>query len=217
MMAELSERVNVSLLAQENYLNLHLPVLTRAGASLGAALERGNKLLALGCPTVAQHMVAELTGRFVLERPALPAICLSENNSAVTAILNDYGRSSVYVRQLIALAQDGDFVLGLLAGVDQAAQEGIEQAQRMGLETLVLEFSRESGGGPRLDGAGVEEWTATEAFLTAAHLLCEEAEAELRRLQPDRFPAASSRRSAPFDSPAPSRRGPPPDSPAVKL
>jgi D-sedoheptulose 7-phosphate isomerase len=205
MMAELSERVNVSLLAQENYLNLHLPILARAGASLGAALERGNKLLALGCPTVAQHMVAELTGRFVLERPALPAICLSENNSAVTAILNDYGRSSVYVRQLIALAQDGDFVLGLLAGVDQAAQEGIDQAQRMGLETLVLEFP------------GVEEWTATEAFLTAAHLLCEEAEAELRRRQPDRFPSASSKRGAPPDLTAPSRRSAPFDSPAVKL
>jgi D-sedoheptulose 7-phosphate isomerase len=176
-MAELSERVKLSLRAQEDYLNLHLAVLARAGASLGAALARGNKLVAIGCPLVAQHMVAEFTGRFVLERPGLPAVCLSENNSAVTAILNDYGRNSIYVRLLTALAQDGDFVLGLLAGSDPAAQEGVEQAQRMGFETLVLELP------------GAEEWTASEAFLTAVHLLCEEAEAELRRLHPDKFPA----------------------------
>ena len=175
-MPEISERVKLSLQAQENYLTTHLPVLMQAGASLGAALARGNKLLALGCPTIAQHMVAELTGRFVLERPGLPAICLSENNSAVTAILNDYGRNRVYVRQLMALAQSGDFVLGFLAGGEQAAQDGIDQAQQMGLETLALELP------------GVEEGTATETFLIAAHLLCEKAEAELQRLQPDRFP-----------------------------
>jgi phosphoheptose isomerase len=187
-MSELSERVKVSLQAQENYLKLHAEVLLRAGASLGAALARGNKLLALGCPTVAQHMVAELTGRFVLERPGLPAICLSENNSAVTAILNDYGRSRVYVGPLMALAQSGDFVLGFLTGGEQAAQDGIEQAQQMGLETLALELP------------GVEEWTATETFLIAAHLLCEEAEAELQRLQPDRFPSpATPKRSGPPD------------------
>ncbi len=174
-MAELSERVKTSLATQEQYLNLHLPVLMRAAASLAAALERGNKLIAVGCPTVAQHLVAELTGRFVQERPALPAICMSDNAASVTSILNDYGRNRIYVRQLTALAQPGDFVLGLMAGLDHAAHDGIEHAQRMGLETLVLEVS------------GVEEWIAMEVFLTAAHLLCEEVEAELQRLKPEWF------------------------------
>jgi phosphoheptose isomerase len=178
-MKELSQRVKVSLQAQEDYLNLHSAVLTRAGASLGAALARGNKLIALGCPTVAQHMAAELTGRFLLERPGLPAICLSENNSAVTAILNNDGASRIYVRQLMALAQKGDFVLGFLAGGGEAAQDGIDQAQQMGLETLALEL------------VDSEEWTATETFLIAAHLLCEGAEAELQRLLPERFPSSA--------------------------
>ncbi|GEM_PF-4638060 len=176
-MAELSERIKTSLAAQEQYLNLHLQGLKRAGANLAGVLARGNKLLTLGCPTVAQHMVAELTGRFVQERPGLPAIFIGENASAVTSILNDYGRDRIYARQLMALANRGDFVLGFMAGVDHAAQDGIELAQREGLETLVLEIP------------GAEEWVAVEIFLTAAHILTEEVEAELRRTQPDWFPA----------------------------
>jgi phosphoheptose isomerase len=175
-MAELSERVKNSLATQEQYLNLHLPLLVRAGASLAAALARGNKLIVLGCPIVAQHMAAELTGRFATERPGLPAVCLSDNTSAVTAIMNDYGRDRVYVRQLTAVALPGDFVLGFMAGIDHAAQDGIDHAQRGGLETLVLEVP------------GVNEWMAAEVFLTAAHLLVEEVEAELPRLQPEWFP-----------------------------
>jgi phosphoheptose isomerase len=174
-MAELSERIKLSLATQEQYLNLHLPILVRAGASLAAALGRGNKLIAIGCPAVAQHMVAELTGRFVQERPPLPAIFLGDNAASVTSIMNDYGRNRVYVRQLIALAQSGDFVVGFMAGVDHAAHDGLDYAQREGLETLVLECP------------GADEAIATELFLTAVHLLCEEVEAELQRLQPDWF------------------------------
>jgi D-sedoheptulose 7-phosphate isomerase len=179
-MVELSERVKTSLATQEQYLNLHLNILVRAGGSLAAALARGNKLIALGCPTVAQHIVAELTGRFIQERPGLPAIFLGDNPASVTSILNDYGRNRVYIRQLMALAQAGDFVLGFMAGLDHVAHDGIDHAQREGLETLVLEVP------------GVEEWMATELFLTAAHLLCEEVEVQLQRLQPDWFAAAQT-------------------------
>jgi phosphoheptose isomerase len=177
-MAELSDRIKLTIGVQEQYLNLHAGILARAGTSLGAALARGNKLLAVGCPVVAQHMVAEITGRFVSERPGLPAVSLSENAASLTAITNDYGRDRVYLRQLDALAQPGDFVLGFMAGVDHAAQTAIDHAQKMGLETLALEIP------------GSEEWVAVETFLTAVHMLCEEAELELQRLKPEWFPAA---------------------------
>jgi hypothetical protein len=111
----------------------------------------------------------------------LPAIFLGDNPASVTSILNDYGRNRVYIRQLMALAQQGDFVLGFMAGLDHAAHDGIDHAQREGLETLVLEVP------------GVEEWMATELFLTAAHLLCEEVEAQLPRLQPDWFAAPTAK------------------------
>src|SRR5258708_6787577 len=107
-MAELSERVAQSLAHQQRYLNQHAGVLLQAGGSLAAALVRGNKLIAVGCPVVAEHMGAELTGRSLTERPGLPAVALSENAAAATAIMNDYGRERVYARQLQALSRDGD-------------------------------------------------------------------------------------------------------------
>ena len=183
-MAELSERVRASLAAQEQYLTTHASLLARAGANLGAALARGNKLIALGCPTVAQHIVAELTGRFSAERPGLAALSLFENPSAVTAIANDYGPARVYARQLAALALPGDFVLTLVAGVDPAARAALEEARQMGLETLALEMP------------GSEEAVAAETFLTAAHLLCEAAEVELARLRPEWFTAGTPSRGA---------------------
>lgn len=178
-MSELSEHVKRSLAQQEQYLNLHSGILQRAGASLGAALARGNKLLAVGCPAVAEHLVAEITGRYMAERPGLPAIALCENPSAVTAILNDYGRDQVYVRQLSALVSAGDFVLGFMAGPDLAAHLGIDEAHKLGIETLALEIP------------DADEWIAMETFLTAVHILCEGAEAELRRQKPDWFPLVS--------------------------
>jgi D-sedoheptulose 7-phosphate isomerase len=175
-MAELSERIKLSIGAQEQYLNLHAGILARAGISLAGALARGNKLIAVGCPLVAEHMVAEIVGKYVADRPGLPAIALSENAASLTAITNDFGRDRVYLRLVDALSQPGDFVLGLMAGVDHPAQTAIDHAQRLGLETLVLEIP------------GAEEWVATETFLTAAHLLCEEMEMELQRLKPQWFP-----------------------------
>jgi phosphoheptose isomerase len=178
-MAELSDRIKLSLGAQEQYLNLHANMLARAGASLGQALLRGNKLIAIGCPSVAEHLVAEITGRYSAERPGLPAISLSENGASLTAITNDYGRDRVYLRLLDALAQPGDFVLGFMAGVDHPAQTAIDHAQKLGLETLILEIP------------GAEEWVATEIFLTAVHLLCEETEMELQRFKPEWYQANS--------------------------
>lgn len=180
-MAELSQRARASLEAQEHYLNAHATTLACAGANLARALSRGNKLVAFGCPTVAQHVVAELTGRFTVERPGLPAIALSENASAVTAIANDYGEARVYSRQLAALAQPGDFVLAFVAGLDAAARDAVEEARQMGLETLALELP------------GAEETIAIDTFLVAAHLLCEVAEAELAHLAPSWFTGEGSR------------------------
>ncbi len=161
--------------AQERYLSAHASELGRAGATLGAALARGNKLIALGCPAVAQHVVAELVGRFSAERPGLAALCLSENPSTVTAIANDYGKNQIYARQLRALAVPGDFVLAMVAGPDPAARDALEETHGLGLETLALEMP------------DAEESIAAETYLTAAHLLCEAAEEEVARLRPEWF------------------------------
>lgn len=77
---------------------------------------RGGKLLVMGnggSAADAQHFVAEIVGRFKMERRGLPAIALSTDTSILTAIGNDYGFDRVFHRQVEALAQPGDLVVGI--------------------------------------------------------------------------------------------------------
>src|SRR3984885_13982494 len=81
-----------------------------------AAFRAGNKVLLFGnggSAADAQHIAAEFVGRFAFDRPALPALALSVNTSCVTAIGNDYGFDLVFSRQIEALGQKGDVVIGI--------------------------------------------------------------------------------------------------------
>ena len=80
------------------------------------ALKNGNKILLCGnggSAGDAQHISAELTGRYKCERRSLPAIALTTDTSALTAIGNDYGYDRVFDRQLEGLANSGDVVIGI--------------------------------------------------------------------------------------------------------
>ncbi len=81
-----------------------------------AALEKGNKLLLAGnggSAGDAQHLAAELVGRFELDRPGVPAIALTTDSSMMTSISNDYGYEYVFARQLQAQASAGDVFIGI--------------------------------------------------------------------------------------------------------
>src|ERR1700712_4227251 len=81
-----------------------------------AVVKDGNKVLLAGnggSAADAQHIAAELSGRFVKERKALPGIALTTDTSAITAIANDYGYDRVFSRQLEALALPGDLFIGI--------------------------------------------------------------------------------------------------------
>ena len=67
-----------------------------------------------GSAADAQHLAAEIIGRFKLERPALPAIALTTDSSVLTAIGNDYGFDRVFSRQVEGLAKSGDIIVGIL-------------------------------------------------------------------------------------------------------
>jgi len=80
------------------------------------ALKKGNKILIFGnggSAADAQHFAAELTGRYKCERKGLPAIALTTDTSALTAIGNDYGYDRVFDRQVEALANNGDVLVGI--------------------------------------------------------------------------------------------------------
>lgn len=102
-----------------------------AAIEILSALRRGRKILVCGnggSAADAQHLASELTGRFVRHRRALPAISLTTDTSALTAVSNDYGYQHVFSRQVEALAVPGDVVVvistsGGSANVVRAAEE----------------------------------------------------------------------------------------------
>ncbi|MDP9954616.1 D-sedoheptulose 7-phosphate isomerase [Epilithonimonas hungarica] len=80
------------------------------------AINNGNKILLFGnggSAADAQHIAAEFTGRFVKERRGLPAVAITTDTSALTAIGNDYGYEKVFERQIEALANPGDVLIGI--------------------------------------------------------------------------------------------------------
>jgi D-sedoheptulose 7-phosphate isomerase len=93
-----------------------LAAVEAAGAECTEAIRRGNKLLFAGnggSAADAQHLAAELVGKLGYDRPALPAISLTTDTSILTAIGNDYGYEEVFVRQVGALGQKGDVLIGI--------------------------------------------------------------------------------------------------------
>jgi D-sedoheptulose 7-phosphate isomerase len=103
---------------------------------------RGGKLLVMGnggSAADAQHFVAEIVGRFKMERRALPAVALSTDTSILTAIGNDYGFDMVFRRQVEALAAAGDLVVGIsTSGNSPNVQQALELARDMGCRTVGL-------------------------------------------------------------------------------
>lgn len=104
------------------------------------ALQRGNKILLCGnggSAGDAQHIAAELTGRYKVERRGLPAIALTTDTSALTAIGNDYGYERVFERQVEALACSGDVVIGIsTSGNSENVLRAFHVAKAMGCECI---------------------------------------------------------------------------------
>jgi len=107
-----------------------------------SALKNGNKVLIAGnggSAADAQHIAAELSGRFVKERKALPGIALTTDTSAITAIANDYGYEYVFSRQLEALAQHGDLFIGIsTSGNSEGVLNAFKSAKKIGCKSLGL-------------------------------------------------------------------------------
>ena len=105
-------------------------------------LKNGNKILLCGnggSASDAQHIAAELTGRYKSERRGLPGIALNTDTSALTAIANDYGYDRVFDRQVEALANKGDLLIGISTSGNSAnVISALKVAKEMGCSTLGL-------------------------------------------------------------------------------
>ncbi|HYH94259.1 MAG TPA: SIS domain-containing protein [Candidatus Saccharimonadales bacterium] len=119
-----------------------------AAVLLVAAYRAGHKMILFGnggSAADAQHIAAELTGHFYLDRPPLPALALTVDTSALTAIGNDYGFEDVYARQITGMGEPGDVAIGLTtSGGSKNVVRGLEAARDRGLVTIAL--TGRSGG-----------------------------------------------------------------------
>ena len=154
--------------------------IVRAGELLVAALEKGGKVLVMGnggSAADAQHLVAELVGRFEADRKGLPAIALTTDSSILTAVSNDFGYEKVFARQVEALGTDGDVVVGIsTSGNSPNVLEAIRTAAEHGCTTIGL-LGRDGGKiGPLVDLALTVPVDKTphiqEAHAVIVHLLC---------------------------------------------
>ena len=145
------------------------------------ALRRGNKILWMGnggSAAEAQHMAAELSGRFLRERPGLASEALSVNTSTITAIGNDYGYDHVFRRQVEAFVQPGDVLVGLTtSGTSKNIVLAFEEGKRRG--AVIVAFTG-NGGGTVADIAdlvllGPDGYSAIvqEVHQTMAHIICD--------------------------------------------
>ena len=147
----------------------------------------GGKLLVMGnggSAADAQHFAAELVGRYMLERPAYPAIALSTDTSILTAVSNDYGYADVFRRQVEAHARPGDVVVGIsTSGNSENVCRAMVAAKERGAVTIAL------GGGDggrmksladiSLIAPSKETPRIQEAHITIIHILCDVVEAAL--------------------------------------
>jgi D-sedoheptulose 7-phosphate isomerase len=123
-------------------IDLLIPDIESACEIVTSVFKNGNKVLLAGnggSAADAQHIAAELSGRYVKERKALPGIALTTDTSAITAIANDYGYDHVFARQVQALALPGDLFIGIsTSGNSQGVLNAFESAREMGCKTIGL-------------------------------------------------------------------------------
>ncbi|WP_455223486.1 D-sedoheptulose-7-phosphate isomerase [Kaarinaea lacus] len=145
-----------------------------------AALKAGNKIILAGnggSAADAQHIAAELVGRFETERPGLPAITLTTNSSTVTAVANDFNYDNIFRRQIQALGQPGDVFIGIsTSGNSPNVIAAIEQCKSQ--EITVIGLTGETGGKMReicdlcVQVPSRNTARIQESHITIGHILC---------------------------------------------
>lgn len=144
------------------------------------ALSAGKKILFAGnggSAAEAQHFAAELVGRFLKERSPLAAVALNTDTSALTAIGNDYGFEHVFSRQVQAIGQTGDVLVGLsTSGRSKNVVLAFQAAQQKGLKTVSLTGRDPRDLGPlstvTLNMPSDHTPQIQEGHLIMGHLLC---------------------------------------------
>jgi D-sedoheptulose 7-phosphate isomerase len=159
-----------SVRVKQAFLRDNIDALVQVVDVIAAAFRNGNKLMLFGnggSAADAQHIAAEFTNRFRIERPPLPALALTTDTSALTAIANDYDYAKVFVKQLQALGKAGDVAMAISTSGNSAnVLAAIEVCRERKITTVGLT----GGTGGRMVGK-------------VDHLLCVAASRDTARIQ----------------------------------
>lgn len=150
-------------------------------------LEAGNKIMLCGnggSAADAQHLAAEFSGKFYLDRAPLPAMALHVNSSYLTAVANDISFDEVYSRLVEGMGKEGDILLALsTSGNSVNVIRAVEKANRMGITTIALTGA---GGGTLKKSAAISVRVPSddtpliqEMHIMLGHIICQIVEAKL--------------------------------------
>lgn len=163
------------------------PSIAEAGDMIKTALQTGHKILFCGnggSAADSQHLAAEIVGRFQKERRAFPAIALTVDTSVLTAVANDYGYETVFSRQVQALGNEGDVLVGIsTSGNSGNILAAIAEARAKGMKVIGMTAI---GGGKMKELCDVilavpakTTARAQEMHIMIGHILCEIAEEDM--------------------------------------
>jgi D-sedoheptulose 7-phosphate isomerase len=196
--AEIFEKAITEHLSVVRAMQNQKEVLESIARGMVATLQAGGKILWCGnggSAADAQHLAAELVGRFRRERRALPSVALTTDTSILTAVANDFGFETVFSRQIEALGRPGDLLVGLsTSGNSPNVIAALTAARAQGMATVG--FSGAGGGRMALlvDQLFAVESRDTariqEAHILAGHMLCDWVELSCFETAPGREDAA---------------------------
>lgn len=187
LMEPVKNLLNISAKLKQTVADTLSGEIFNSAQQIKSRLELGGKLLLIGnggSAGDAQHIAAELVGRFKKERKAIPAIALTVDTSCLTAIGNDYGFDTIFERQIEALANKNDAVIGIsTSGNSENIVRAIKKANSIGAYTIGLLGN--DGGRlkeivnlpiviPSKDTARIQE-----VHITIGHIICEIIEKDL--------------------------------------
>ena len=171
-----------SIRVKQAFLRDNLATLVSAIGAVSECFRRGNKLMIFGnggSAADAQHIAAEFTNRFLIERPPLPAIALTTDTSALTAIANDYDYSQIFAKQVRALGKPGDTALAIsTSGNSINVVAAIEVCREQKISTIGLT----GGNGGKIAGKvdyllrvseGKNSPRIQETHILVGHVICE--------------------------------------------
>ena len=186
--AAVRELFRDSIRVKEAFLAEEAANVARAVDVVAASLAAGGKVLLFGnggSAADAQHIAAELVGRFLGDREALPAIALTTDTSALTAIANDYGYDEVFARQLRALGRPGDVAVAIsTSGKSPSVLRAVDAARDLGLRTIGLTGGTGGDLATRVDvslrvAASTLSCRIQETHILIGHVLCDLVERRL--------------------------------------